>query len=97
MKLFVSNFPFQTTERELRLAFEDAGTVEKTNVVMEAETGKPRGFGFVTMATVADGQRAIEQLDGSSFGGRTLRVAPAKDKGGRPSEGRDRSPREARW
>ncbi|HVL65748.1 MAG TPA: RNA-binding protein [Vicinamibacterales bacterium] len=112
-KLYVGNFPFATTERELREAFSQAGAVEKCNVVNDKDTGRPRGYGFVTMATEADALAAIQRFDGTDFGGRTLVVSPAKESprpDGTGSGRRDdreyhrredrrdrRSQREARW
>lgn len=97
MKLFVSNFPFTTTEQELGAAFSEVGNVQSACVMSDRQTGRPRGFGFVVMGSPADAEAAIDRLDGSSFGGRTLHVAPAKEQESRHGERRDRAPREARW
>jgi RNA recognition motif-containing protein len=109
MKLFVSNFPFTTTERELHDKFSEAGTVEGVRLITDQESGKAKGFGFVTMATEVEGHAAIETLNGVMFGGRTLRVEEAKARSSRPGQyrndrgdrghrdHRDRAPRESRW
>lgn len=101
MKLFVSNFPYTTTERELLDLFAEAGTVQSARVVLDQETGRARGFGFVTMASEVDARAAIQRFDGSNLGGRNITVAPAKAQTtrskGRQDGHRDRAPREARW
>jgi cold-inducible RNA-binding protein len=82
-KLYVGNISYDMTEEELRNAFSDDGrNVEEVAIVMDRETGRPRGFAFVTMATDKDAQDAIAALDGQSLGGRTLRVNEAMERGG---------------
>jgi len=77
-KLFVGNLSFNTTENDLLDAFAAHGTVVEANLMMDRVTGKPRGFGFVTMSTPEEAQKAIEALNGASFGGRALTVNVAK-------------------
>ena len=76
-KLFVGNLSFNTTENDLQDAFAAHGTVLETNLMMDRATGRPRGFGFVTMDE-AGAEKAIATLNGSQFDGRTLTVNEAK-------------------
>jgi RNA recognition motif-containing protein len=73
-KLYVGNLAYATTEDELRTFFEQAGTVTSVAIPTDRETGRPRGFGFVEMGTEEEAQRAINQLNGQSLGGRPLNV-----------------------
>jgi RNA recognition motif-containing protein len=86
-KLFVGNLSFNTTENDLQDAFEAHGTVTETNLMMDRATGRPRGFGFVTMSTPEEAQKAIEAMNGVSIDGRALTVNIAKPREERPSGG----------
>ena len=86
-KLFVGNLSFDTTENELQDAFAAHGTVTETNLMMDRETGRPRGFGFVTMSTPEEAQKAIEALNGAQLGGRALTVNIARPREDRPPGG----------
>ena len=77
-KLFVGNLSFNTTENDLQSAFAAHGTVIETNLMMDRETGRPRGFGFITMSSPEEAQKAIEALNGHSVDGRALTVNVAK-------------------
>ena len=77
-KLFVGNLSFNTTENDLQSAFAAHGTVMETNLMMDRETGRPRGFGFITMSSPEEAQKAIEALNGQSVDGRALTVNVAK-------------------
>ena len=77
-KLFVGNLSFNTTENDLQDAFAAHGTVIETNLMMDRETGRPRGFGFITMSSPEEAQKAIEALNGKSIDGRALTVNVAK-------------------
>ncbi|MDB6021560.1 MAG: hypothetical protein JWQ04_1417 [Pedosphaera sp.] len=77
-KLFVGNLSFDTTENDLQDAFAAHGTVTETNMMMDRATGRPRGFGFVTMSTAEEAQKAIDALNGKELGGRALTVNVAK-------------------
>jgi RNA recognition motif-containing protein len=77
-KLFVGNLSFNATENVLQDAFAAFGTVTEANLMMDRETGRPRGFGFVTMSTPEEAQKAIEGLNGKSIDGRALTVNDAK-------------------
>jgi RNA recognition motif-containing protein len=76
MRLYVGNLPFTTTESELRTLFEGFGEVTKVTLVIDRESNRPRGFGFVDLAD-ADAAAAITALDGKPLENRNLRVAPA--------------------
>lgn len=80
MKIYVGNLNFRTTEDALRELFAQHGTVDEVAVITDRETGRPRGFAFVTMATDEDGNAAIEALNGFEFDGRTLTVNEARPK-----------------
>jgi len=77
-KLFVGNLSFDTTETDLQNTFAAQGTVLEVNLLMDRDSGRPRGFGFVTMSTPEEAQAAIGALNGSSIDGRALTVNVAK-------------------
>lgn len=81
-KVYVGNLPFSVTEDELRTLFEAHGDIASVNVIMDRESGRPRGFAFVEMAEASGAADAIRALDGSDMGGRSLRVNEAQDKRG---------------
>jgi cold-inducible RNA-binding protein len=78
MKLYVGNLSFQTSEQDLNALFAKYGTVTETNMIMDRETNRPRGFGFVTMSSAEEGQKAIDALHGQNVDGRDLTVNEAK-------------------
>ncbi len=84
-KLYVGNLSFSTTESELRTLFAEVGPVASVSLVMDRDTGRPRGFGFVEMETPEGAQQAIEKLNNTEFGQRTITVNEARPKteGGR--------------
>ena len=77
-KLFVGNLSFNTTQNDLQDAFSAHGTVTETNLMMDRETGRPRGFGFITMSSAEEAQKAIEAMNGKDMDGRALTVNVAK-------------------
>src|SRR6266567_8131690 len=77
-KLFVGNLSFQATEEDLRELFQQAGTVETVRIITDQFTGRPRGFGFVEMATKEEASKAIEVLNGRLFRDRNLVVDEAR-------------------
>ena len=82
-RIYVGNLPYGSTETELREMFEKHGKVLSVDVLMDRETGRSRGFGFVEMDD-ADAAKAIEKLNGADLGGRPLRVNEARERGERP-------------
>jgi len=87
-KLFVGNLSFDTTENDLNDAFAAHGTVTETNLMIDRTTNRPRGFGFVTMSTPEEAQKAIAALNGAQLGGRALTVNVARPREERPAGGR---------
>lgn len=89
-KLFVGSLSWNTTSDELRNAFAACGEVTEAKVAMNRDTGRSRGFGFVTYESERGAARAIETLDGSTLDGRSIRVDRANERGGdtRKSVGR---------
>ena len=77
-KLFVGNLSFNTTENDLNDAFAAFGTVTEANLMMDRTTNRPRGFGFVTMSSAEEAQKAIAALNGKEMDGRALTVNVAK-------------------
>jgi RNA recognition motif-containing protein len=90
MKLYVGNLAFQTSSEDLNKLFAQAGAVESASVVEDRDTGRSRGFGFVEMASEAEGHAAIQLLDGKEFEGRSLKVNEAKPREERGSRGGSR-------
>jgi RNA recognition motif-containing protein len=86
-KLYVGNLGFDVTDQELRDAFAAVGTCESVAVITERDTGRSRGFGFVEMASEAEAQKAIQELDGREVRGRAIRVSQAQEGGGRGGRG----------
>jgi RNA recognition motif-containing protein len=78
-KIYVGNLPFSADEASVRSLFAQHGTVDSVNLIMDRETGRPRGFGFVEMPK-SDAERAIQNLNGHEMGGRALKVNEAQDK-----------------
>ncbi|MBP9664262.1 MAG: RNA-binding protein [Pyrinomonadaceae bacterium] len=87
MKLYVGNLSFNTTNQDLNELFGTIGAVESSNVIEDRETGRSRGFGFVEMASQADGEKAISELNGKEVDGRALKVNEAKPQGDRGGRG----------
>jgi RNA recognition motif-containing protein len=79
-KLYVGNLPYQTTEDDLRSLFEQAGAVTEVAIIMDRETGRSKGFAFVTMADQAGAEAAIRQFNGYSMNQRELKVNIARPK-----------------
>jgi cold-inducible RNA-binding protein len=86
-KLFVGNLSFNTTENDLQDAFAAHGTVVEANLMVDRMSGRPRGFGFITMGTPEEAQKAIDALNGSSLDGRNITVNIARPKEERPAGG----------
>ena len=77
-KLYVGNLPFSTNDSELRSMFEAHGEVSSAQIVMDRETGRPRGFGFVEMSNDAEADAAIAAMNGQQSGGRAIVVNEAR-------------------
>src|ERR1041385_1926914 len=86
-KLFVGNLSFNTTENDLQDAFAAHGAVTETNLMMDRSTGRPRGFGFVTMGSAEEAKKAIEALNGTALDGRNLTVNEARTREARAPAG----------
>lgn len=86
-KLFIGSLPWSVTSDDLAEAFAEAGTVEDSYVATERETGRSRGFGFVTMSSEEEAQAAIELWNEKEYKGRTIFVNIAKPKEPRPQGG----------
>ena len=76
-KIYVGNMSYHTSEEELRDLFAQYGTVLSANIIIDRETRRPKGFGFVEMQDDASADAAISELDGKEVGGRNLRVNEA--------------------
>ena len=86
-KLFVGNLSFNTTENDLQDAFAAHGTVVETNLMMDRTTGRPRGFGFITMGSPEEAEKAIQAMNGAQLDGRALTVNVARPREERPPGG----------
>ena len=83
-KLYVGNLPYQVRDEDLQQAFGQFGTVTSAKVMMERDTGRSKGFGFVEMGSDAEAQAAIQGMNGQSLGGRSLVVNEARPMEPRP-------------
>ena len=78
MNIYVGNLSYGVTEDELQQLFVEYGSVVSANLIMDRDTGNPKGFGFVEMENQADAEKAIKELDGSSIKGRNIKVNQAR-------------------
>lgn len=83
MNIYVGNLSYGVTEDELQQLFVEYGSVVSANLIMDRDTGNPKGFGFVEMENQADAEKAIKELDGSSIKGRSIKVNQARPKNDR--------------
>ena len=97
MKIYIGNMSFDTTEEQLRQAFESFGAVTSCNVIMDNFSGKPRGFAFVEMTNGDEANAAIGGLDGKEFDGRALKVSEARPKTDNNSGPRKSFSRQSRY
>jgi RNA recognition motif-containing protein len=87
-KLYVGNLPFSATDESLQEMFAQSGSVTSAKIIMDRDTGRSKGFGFVEMASEQEASDAIQKLNGQSVGGRAITVAearpvtPREDRGG---------------
>jgi RNA recognition motif-containing protein len=84
MNIYIGNLPYSATNDDLQQAFSAYGEVSRANVIMDRETGRSKGFGFVEMNNKAEGEAAIKSLDGSELGGRNIRVNEARPRQDKP-------------
>ena len=95
MRLYVGGLPYQTTEQDLIDLFEQAGHVIEASVITDRDTGRSKGFGFVEMSNDQEARTAIERLNGTILGNRTITVNEARERqstGNRGFQGRERRP-----
>lgn len=78
MRIYVGNFGFDTSDQQIREAFEAFGQVQEVSLIQDRDTGRPKGFGFVEMPDNAEAQAAIEALNGKEFTGRSITVNEAR-------------------
>lgn len=83
MKLYVGNLHYQTSEKEIKEYFESIGEVNNTKIIIDRDTSKSKGFGFVEMSNHEDAKKAIEKLNGTEFMGRNIIVSEAKPRSNR--------------
>jgi len=93
LKLYVGNLPFGVSEEDLQKLFSEAGVVQSVKIVMDAYSGRSRGFGFVEMAAKEDAEKAIALINGKTFMERTLIVNEARPQKNRGGEFRGRTDR----
>lgn len=86
-KLYVGNLPYSATDDSLKAVFEQAGTVESAKVIMDRETGRCKGFGFVEMSTDEEADEAVNKLNNADFEGRAMKVAEARPQAPRSGGG----------
>jgi RNA recognition motif-containing protein len=106
-RLHVGNLAYHTTEHALRAKFAEFGEVTDAKLLLDRDSGRSRGFAFVTMSTDAEAERAIEGLNGADLDGRALRVDVAEERkprgggggggGGGGFHGDERGSKRARW
>ena len=84
MQIYVGNMSYGTTESTIEELFSQFGEVESVKLITDRETGRAKGFGFVTMNDDAAANKAIEELNGKEYDGRTLRINEAKPREERP-------------
>jgi len=87
MNIYIGNLSFDTTEDQLRQAFEGFGEVTTVNIIADRDTGRPRGFGFVEMSSKDEAMAAISGLNGQDLNGRTLNVNEAKPRSNNNNRG----------
>ena len=90
-KLFIGGLSWNTSEARLRETFEQFGDLDDIRIITDRDTGRSRGFGFVTFTEEESAQKAIAEMDGSSLDGRNIKVNEAEEKPRRPNH--QRSPR----
>ncbi|MFP4143962.1 MAG: RNA recognition motif domain-containing protein [Phycisphaeraceae bacterium] len=89
INIYVGNLPYSTDDAELESLFSQFGQVQRANVIMDRDTGRSRGFGFVEMEDEEEGRKAIDDLNGQSYNGRSLTVNEARPRAPRGGDGGD--------
>jgi len=84
MKIYVGNLSYTTNEEDIRTAFSPFGAIDSVDVIMDRNTGRSKGFGFVEMSVDTEGQAAIDALNGKDLDGRSLNVNVARPREDRP-------------
>ena len=87
MNIYVGNLSYDVTEEQLRELFTPFGQVDSVSIITDRVSGRPRGFGFVSMPEKAEAQAAIDKLEGQESNGRTLKVSEARGKTSSPRRG----------
>jgi RNA recognition motif-containing protein len=88
MNIYVGNLSYEVTEDDLKQMFEEYGSIVKTIIIKDRETGRSKGFGFVEMNEQEDGKKAIQELDGTSVKDRNIKVNEARPRKEREKPGR---------
>ena len=96
-KLYVGNLSYNTTEDTLRTLFAEYGEIQSVNLIMDRDTGRPKGFAFVEMGTEEAAQAAISALSGKSVDDREIRVERAQPQTDRRDDRRGGGARRPRW
>lgn len=97
MNIFVSNINYATKEEQLLSLFENHGEVSSAKIIMDRDTGRSKGFGFVEMPNDDEAKAAIEALNQQDFNGKTLNVSEARPREEKPRRSFDNKPRQNRW
>ncbi len=84
MNIFIAGLSYQINDADLKQLFEEYGTISSAKVITDRDTGRSKGYGFVEMDDDLEGQRAIEELNGAEYDGRTLSVSVARPRTERP-------------
>ena len=92
MNIYVGNLPYRTDEKALKMIFDNYGNVTKARIIIDRETNRSKGFGFVEMPNVEEAKHAVSELNQQELGGRKLVVNEA-----RPRENRSNTPRQHRF
>lgn len=86
-KLYVGNLPFSATEQALESSFGECGTVQSAKIIIDRDSGRSKGFGFVEMASSEEAQAAIQRFNGAEWEGRAMNVSEAKPMAPRENRG----------
>ncbi len=89
-KLYIGNMPYDTTEDELRTMFSEAGTVGSVDIIKDRDTGRPKGFAFITMNSQVEAEKAISMFNEKTINDRALTVNIARPREERPRAGGNR-------